>query len=183
MTAGIATFGYRLPRLLDPTTLPGLNRREGINPYTSAYRVPDQQVQAAPESARQVRELARMTRWTNRTLGEIIGVSHPTVGQALRGNAGALSRGTAQRQRLADAYTVVSRIFLLAGRDVGRTAAALDTPTADGLTAIDHLAAGRVTKAYLTAAQALRPSHAGELMTGAHPLDPRTATVAVLDED
>ena len=183
MTVGLTALGYRLPRLFDPTPLPVLDRPRRVDPYAPAYPVPEQQVHEAPELAQQLRELQRMTQWTNRTLGEIIGVSHPTIAQALRGNAGALSRSAVQRQRLADAYTVVSRIFLLAGRDVTRTAAALDTPTTDDMTAIDYLSDGHVTKAYLAAARALRPPRIGEMMTGAYPLDPRTATVAVLDED
>ena len=183
MSVGFAALGYRLPRLFDPTPLPVLDRRRRVDPYAPAYPVPEQQVHEAPELVQQLHELHRMTEWTNRTLGEVIGVSHPTIAQALRGNAGALSRSATQRQRLADAYTVVSRIFLLAGRDASRTAAALDTLTTDDMTAIDLLSNGQVTRAYLAATRALRPPRIGEMITGAYPLDPRTATVAVLDED
>ncbi len=183
MTAGSWDFGYGLPKLFDLTTVLEPHRRRTADPYAQPYHVPRQQVHEAPELVQQLHDLAQMAKWTNRQIGEIIGVSHPTVAQAMRGNAGALSRSVAQRQRLGAAHNVVSRIFLLASRDPHRTSVALDTPEADNLTAIDHLVDGQITKAYLAAARALRPPRIGDMMTGMHPLDARTATVAVLDED
>lgn len=183
MTIGFAEFGYRLPRLFDPTALPIATRQGRGDLYAPDYRVPRQQVHAVPEAMQQLHELIRIAQWSNRVLADIIGSSHPTIAQALAGNASALSRSAVQRQRLNDAYAVVSRIHLLAGRDADRTASALDTPGTDDLTAIDHLSNAQMTKAYLAAARALRPSRRADMMIGSHPIDPRTATVAVLDEE
>ena len=184
MIAEALDTGYRLPGWLDATRLPRPVRRDRARQYEiSDYYLPPQQVREVPEVVQQLHGLTRMAKLTDRALAEIVGVSHPTIAQARRGHAGALSRSVAQRQHLADTHMVVSRIYLLANRDTNRTAYALATPGADRLTALDHLRDGQVTKAYLTAMRALRPVRAGDMMVGSHPLDPRTARIAVPDED
>lgn len=182
MTAALANFGYRLPKLADPTSIPTFVRR-AATPYASEYALPQQVAQEAPELGQRLNEIARMTRWTNRTLAEIIGVTHPTIAKALRGDWGALSRSQDARQRLADAYMVVQRLHILAGRNEERLAVALDTPDTTDTTAIDYLIDRKIPQAYVAAARVLQPPRRDGLMQGRYPLDPRRAIVAIPDED
>jgi len=183
MTAGTMFPGYRVPSLFDATGLPQLMRRSSTNPYALPYILPEVEVHAAPDLVQLLHEVSRWTGWSNRTIGEIIGISHPTVKQALAGRAGALSRSVDAIPRLDAAHGVVSRIYLLAGRDDARTARVMDTPDADDITALEYLIAGKVTEAYLTAMRVLRPPLTGGMMVGAYPIDLRRASVAALDED
>lgn len=183
MTAAFVATGYRLPWWLDETVMFRPARRDAVYPYVPDYLVPEQEIHEAPEVVQQLQDLIRMAKLADRALAPIIGVSHPTIAQARRGHAGALSRSAEQRQRLADAHMVVSRIYLLAKKDADRVLGALDTPDADDLTALDYLSQRQVAKAYLAAMRALHPARTGEMMVGSHPLDSRTARIAVLDED
>jgi len=183
MTASMMLRGYRVPTLFDVTALPQFPRHTQVNPYALPYTLPEVAVRAAPDIVQKLHELLRWTHWSHRTLGEIIGVSHPTVKQALSGKAGALSRSVDAIQRLDAAHSVVSRIYLLAKRDNVRTARAMDTPDANDTTAIKYLTNGQATEAYLTAMRILRPPQTGGMMVGSHPIDPRRASIAVLDED
>ncbi len=183
MTARTAGFGYKLPWHYDDTRLPTVEQPRWSDPYASGYIMPPSATHMAPEVVRQLHDLVRWAGWSNRVLAEVIGSTHPTIAQALQGHAAALSRSAAQRQRLDEAHDVVSRVHVLVGRDVERTARALDTPDDDDLTATDHLVGGETVKAYLAAIHVLRPPRRGGMMLGRHPIDPRTATAAVLDQD
>jgi len=180
----ILDFGYVVPNPLDATILPSLVGRRITSPYAPAYYLPPQQAaDEVPEITSKLHQLVNWTKWSHRVLAQVIGSTHPTISQAMTGNAGALSRSTAQRQRLDDAFAVVSRIYLLADRRLNRTAYALTTPGPDGETATKRLIDGETTKAYVLAMRALRPAQPEGMMIGSHPIDVRRASVAVLDED
>jgi hypothetical protein len=123
-----------------------------------------------------------MTGWTNRTLGLVIGVSHPTVAKILRGDLTALSRSQEARERIVAAHEAILRLYVLAGRNPHKLADALDAPDKNDQTAIDYLIDREIPTAYLVAARQLRPPRGGKMMLGRNPIDPRTAKVAVFDE-
>jgi hypothetical protein len=180
----IVDFGYAVPTTLDATAMPSLVARRVKSPFAPAYSFPPlSAVDAAPQITNKLCQLVNWTKWSHRVLAQVIGSTHPTIAQALAGNAGALSRSTNQRQRLDDAFAVVSRIYVLANRTPDRTAYALTTPGADGDTATTLLVDGEPAKAYVRAMQTLRPAQSAGMMVGSHPLDVRRASVAVLDED
>src|SRR4051812_787419 len=108
MTTMVTPFtGYRLPDLFDSPWLWPIARQKAVSPFAADYSIPEQVAQEAPEVVQQVSELARMTLWTHRTLGQIIGVTHPTVAKLLKGESGALSRSQESRERLSEVYAVV----------------------------------------------------------------------------
>ena len=153
-----------------------------ILPRRGAFSPPMPTIEE-PGTGKRLRDLIHWTKWSHRMLAQVIGSTHPTISQALAGNAGALTRSTAQRQRLDDAFAVVSRIYLLADRNPDRTAYALTTPGPGGETATKRLMDGERAKAYVLAMRVLRPVQSEAMMVGSHPIDVRRASVAVLDEE
>ena len=183
MTATTFDFGYRLPWPFDATGSRSAQPRVVADPFASEYDIPRQVAHKSLDLIRQVSNLAMMTRWTNRTLGLVIGVTHPTVAKILKGDSAALSRSQEARERISETDEVVQRLDILAGRNASRLAISLDTPDSVDSTATDYLIDREVTKAYLVAARELRPSRDGRMMSGRNPLDPRAAKIAVFDED
>jgi hypothetical protein len=170
---GVAAFLRPRPRQRQPA-------------YPVAYRLPEHQDVTLSEESRalvRLRDMQRWTGWSNRQLGAILNVSHPTVAAILGGRSELLARSPAVRLRLEEAHQVVQRVHLLAGRDHGRTAEALKQPAFRGAAAIEHLSAGRADDAYLAALYSLRPPRTGRLMVGRRPLNPGDAAVAIHDED
>lgn len=183
MTATTLNQGYRLPDLIDPTSIPRLVRRFTATPFAPDYVIPAPIVSESPDVARKLQDLVRWSGWSNRVLGQIVGVSHPTIGNALSGKTGALSRREDAVRRLDAAHDMVERIFVLAGRDKSRVAEVLGAADSNGMTAIEHLIAGNVTDAYLAAIRTMRPPRSGGMMVGRYPMDPLRASAAVYDED
>lgn len=183
MTAWSIGLGYNLPSRYDDTRLPTIAPTRPADPYLTGYVVPVPVAEPAHEVIRKLHDLIRWTGWSNRQLATVIGSSHPTIANALQGDTTALSRSANQRQRLDEAYDVVLRVYLLTNRNPRRTAEVLDTPTTGDVTATEHLEIGEPVKAYLTALRVLRPPRQRGMMRGQHPIDPRTATAAVLDQD
>jgi len=169
--------GYRLPNLVDRTIVGTGIDRPPTDPYTSNYvAVPDVEKRAILESEQMLRDLRGWTGWSDRTLVEIIGTTHPTVAKLNAGESEFLARNETNRRRLAEAYQV-------AGRDTRRTASILEQMSFGDRSARQYLCEGRPNEAYLAVVEALHPARRDGMMRGAHPIDPRTATVAPADED
>lgn len=183
MTAGFMEWGYKLPDLHDKTDLPVDVERPPIDPYTSQYIMPRPVPRQAPEIQQNVHELRAWTNWTDDTLAKIIGTANLTWADLLGDRSNVLTHNEAARRRLEEAYDIVFRIYVLAGRSTGQTAAVLDQEASGSSSPKTHLIEGRPREAYLTAVQALRPPQTSGMMTSHSPIDPLTATVAVLDED
>lgn len=183
MTATTLDRIYLLPDYAEETVVPRFVPPPAINPYAPAYVIPAPVVSESPDTTRKLQDLIQWSGLSKRVLGQIAGVSHPTIGQALSGNIGALSRRNDAVRRLDAAHDVVERIFILARRDKVRVAALLEAADSNDVTAIEHLVAGNVTDAYLAAIRTLRQPRSGGMMTSRYPMDPRRAAAAVYDED
>ncbi len=183
MTATTLSKDYTFPDLIDATVVPRPTQRLTPDPFVSDYVIPMPIVSESPDVTRKLNDLVRWSGWSNRVLGLIIGVSHPTVAHALAGRAGALSRREDAVRRLDAAYDVVERIYILASHKKGRVAEVMETADRNDMTAIKHLTVGNVADAYLTVLRALRPPRSKGMMVGRYPMDPRIASAAVYDED
>ncbi len=180
----LAISGYRLPGLYDRTVVPPKDEQRSVDPYASEYLIlPDAAQQDIRESEQMLRELRAWTGWSDRALAEVIGTSHPTVAKLFAGESEFLARHESSRRRLEEAYEVVSRAYILAGRDRSRTASILENMSYGGRSARQYLCEGRPNEAYLAVVEAVRPPRRSGMMRGNNPIDPRTATTAPVDED
>jgi hypothetical protein len=125
-------------------------------------------------------ELRSWTRWSARQLAEVLSTSHTTVLALENGRPLAAGHSGDLRRTIVDAHAVVSRIFILAGRDPRRTAHLIDAAPGDGLSAGALLARGEPAKAYVAALDVLRPPTEG-LLVGSRPAEAGTATAALHD--
>jgi hypothetical protein len=123
--------------------------------------------------------------WTglsNRQLATALGTTHPTVHRLLTTTSEASwVRNVEYRRRLREVDTIVRRVLELVGRDLERVHVLLRQPV-QGVTALDHLMAGRPERAYLAVLGALRPRQES-LLVGRRPQLPGANTVPVLDDD
>jgi hypothetical protein len=160
-----------------PTTLVG---KPDI--FALPYQLPRIEPQPPPEAVRLVRDIQLATGWSARTLGDVIGTTHPTIRALQRGRVAIAPRNRDYQRRLLSAYEVITRIHALANRDVTRTNAALRYRE-HGPSAIHLIAADRPSEAYLAALRALRPSRRDRLIVGSRPLSPRGRTVDPFSEE
>ena len=143
-------------------------------------RVPAPVIRPAPDVQRMTQELRSWTRWSARQLADVLSTSHTTVLAIETGRPLAAGHSGDLRRHIVDAHTVVSRIFVLAGRDPLRTADALDSAPGHGLSARTLLEHGEPAKAYVAALDVLRPPTQG-LLVGSHPAEPGLATTPLHD--
>jgi len=170
-------FAISLDQTHIPTTLIG---RADL--FALPYRLPDIEPQPPPEAVRLVREIQLATGWSARTLGDVIGTTHPTIRALQRGRVAIAPRNRDYQRRLRSTYEIITRIHALTGRDVTRTNAALRY-LGDGLSAVELIAADRPSDAYLAALRALRPSSRDRRIVGSRPLGPRGRTVDPFAEE
>jgi hypothetical protein len=173
----IEQFATWLDQTHIPTTLPG-----GTDLFELPYRLPEIEPQPPPEAVRLVREIQFATGWSARTLGDVIGTTHPTIRALQRGHVAIAPRNRDYQRRLRSAYEIITRIYALTDRDVTRTNAALRYQ-GDGPSASDLIAADRPSDAYLAALRALRPSKRDRRIVGSRPLSPRGRTVDPFAEE
>jgi hypothetical protein len=137
----------------------------------------------APDPQIMIRELRQWTEWSSRQCAEMLGTSHTTVQGIERGRPLFRSRSGDLRQRILDMHDVVSRIYVLAGRDPHRTTDALLGGVPGEDRAVDHLRHGRPNAAYLAALDVLQPrvSRRNGLLVGDRPSQAGGATVPLND--
>lgn len=143
-------------------------------------RVPAPEIRPAPDVQRMTQELRNWTKWSARQLADALSTSHTTVLALENGRPLAAGHSGDLRRSIVDTHTVVSRIFILAGRDARRTAHVLDAAAGNATSARVLLARGEPAKAYLAALDALRPPTEG-LLVGSRPAEPGTATAPLHD--
>lgn len=162
-----------------PAPLP----KSGI--YDWWVRLPERAVRPAPDAQRYAVEIRRFTGWSARTIADVVGSTHPTIGGLLEGRIGRTNQRTESlRSRLAAAHEVVSRVFVLTGRDPDRTGAALMVAgEGDGGSAANLLSRGEVARAYLAATDRLRQRERSGLLTGRRTVMAGEATASLHDED
>jgi hypothetical protein len=111
------------------------------------------------DAQRQAIELQSWTDWSDRTLAQILGTTHPTVRALLQGRGATTSRTATVRARLREVHELVARIHTLTGSSATVTARALSgLPPGSDQRPIDYLRAGDVGNAYLAALDIVRPT-------------------------
>ena len=117
--------------------------------FASWLLMPSYEPQPVSELTRIVKRLVERTGWSNRSLAEIVGTTHPTIQAIKRG------REPERRRDLAEALfntaEVVEKISRLTRGNQAMLKAILSTRGSDGETPLQLLAAGEYAKAYLRA--------------------------------
>jgi len=129
-------------------------------------RVPQVVPRTAPRLQRVITETRGWTGWSARRLAEVVGSSHTTILNAENGRPLVSGHSGELRQRLVAVHDLVERVYVLADRDVERTATLLGTAPSGRRSAVDELrAGGDPGQAYLAALDALRPRRSGLLVS------------------
>jgi hypothetical protein len=152
------------------------------DPYCIPYQLPLPASEPSPEEARMVADVQTWTGWSNRSLAEVIGTTHPTIKALRDGHVVVIPRNREYRQRLKGAHTIAARVFLLAGRDARRTNSLL-SDASGGESPMQHLIRGDVTGAYRTVLDLLQSREPTELIQSWRTLSPRDRTSAPFDEE
>lgn len=139
--------------------------------------VPDDVVQPALDAVRSVSDLRAWTGWSYRQLADVLGTSHTTVRAIEDGRPITEGRSGDLAARIADAHAVVSRIFVVAGRNSGLTQKLLSAAADGRRSAVDELADGNAAAAYVAAIDARHPRVRG-MVVGTRPRA-RIATAAL----
>jgi hypothetical protein len=124
--------------------------------FSSWLLEPIYEPQPVPSLARTVKRLVERTGWSNRSLADIVGTTHPTI-QAIK-----LGREPERHPDLAQALfrtaEVVEKISRLANGNQGTLRLILNSRGSEGGTPLQLLAAGEYAKAYLRALDMLNSS-------------------------
>lgn len=171
---------HLLYSLLDTTRIPVVVSTIE-DPYSIPYDLPVPTQEPGPEESRMATDIQAWTGWSNRTLAEVIGTTHPTIRALRDGNFVVYPRNREYRQRLRTAHGVVGRAFQLAKRDARQTNALL-SDRSNGESPMQHLIRGDVTGAYRCVLDLLQPQEPAELIRSWRPLSPRDRTAAPFDE-
>lgn len=125
-----------------------------LSPRIRRYPVYDWWVELGPsaiqptrEAIRKIRELQRMTSWSDRRIARTLGTTHPTVAALRHGRGGKVPL----RSRLVRVHDLVSRIYALCGEEPDVTDRVLETAGENGVSAFDLLTRDDVARAYLLA--------------------------------
>lgn len=133
---------------------------------------------------RQATELQSWTDWSDRTLAQVLGTTHPTVRALLEGRGATTSRTVTVRARLREVHELVARIHALTGGSAAVTARALsELPPGSDRRPLDYLRVGDLGQAYLTALDIVRPPRTGGLLSADWPVRAGEASVELLDEE
>lgn len=165
----------------EATKIPAQVHTVVSNPYEMPYRLPTYIVADEPDDAHMVSELKTWMGWSNRTLAEVIGTTHPTIRAVSNGHVVLAPRNREYRHRLRSVHAVVFRTLMLAGHDLSRTRALLMDDTS-GKSAMQLLAKGEIGAAYAEVLESVstpRPS----LVASWSPVSPRGRVIAPFDEE
>lgn len=152
------------------------------DPYSMPYGLPPIRVAASPEESRMAAEVILWTGWSNRTLAQVIGTSHPTIRAIREGRAIVGRRNHQYPQRLKSVHDLVSRAFVLTHRDPRRTNALLSDGSR-GDSPKQYLIRGEIGLASRAILDLIQPGNRPELIGSWRPLSPRNRTVAPSDEE
>jgi hypothetical protein len=138
------------------------------------------------DAQRQASELQSWTDWSDRTLAQVLGTTHPTVRALLQGRGATTSRTASVRVQLREVHELVARIHALTGGNAALTARALsELPPRSDRRPLDYLRAGDVGQAYLAALDIVRPAARDTegLLSADWPVRAGEASVELLDEE
>jgi hypothetical protein len=172
---------FLLGLMEEATRIPAQVRTVVTSPYEMPYQLPTYVVAEEPDDARKLSELKSWTGWSNRTVADIIGTTHPTIRALGDGRVVISPRNREYRSRLHSVHSVVSRVFMLAGRDRHRTRTLLSDDTT-GESPMQLLRNGEVGAAYAMVLEFVNPPRPS-LITSWSPLSPRGRTIAPFDEE
>jgi len=124
-------------------------------------------------------DIKQATGWSERTLAQALGTTHPTVAKLLNGERTSLR----VRRHLRDAYEVIRRISILNSGDPAATDRVLRTePSSGRRSSIELLKDGEFGSAYLAAVDVMRPRREG-LMRGTRLASIGRANASLFDEE
>lgn len=138
------------------------------------------------DAQRQASELQSWTDWSDRTLAQVLGTTHPTVRALLEGRGATTSRTALVRARLREVHEVVARIHALTGGSAAVTARALsELPPGSDRRPLDYLRSGDLGRAYLAALDVVRPAprDTDGLLSADWSIRAGEASVELIDED
>jgi transcriptional regulator with XRE-family HTH domain len=161
-----ALLGEPLPCRVQPQILG--RRGQFLIVGTWPITLPAVEIAPARDVQRMVSALRASTGWSARRLAEALGTSHTTVRAVESGRPIVAGHSGNLRQRITAAHDVVSRIFVIAGRDSTLTARAFEDAPQGGDAAINYLRRGDAARAYIAALDVLRPRTPG-LLVGSRP--------------
>jgi hypothetical protein len=121
-------------------------------------------VHRAPDVQQMLGDIEAWTGWSKRHLAGVLGTSHTTVRNAAAGRPLLAARSGDLRRRVTNTHNLVSRVYVLAGRNAQETARILEAPQGDNPPAIEALSASNYDRAYLAALDVLRPRPTGMLL-------------------
>lgn len=152
-----------------------------VNLFAGWLIMPSYEPQSAPELTRIVKDLIERTGWSNRSLAEIIGTTHPTIQAIRRG------REPERRPELAEALfntaEVVEKISRLVRGNQVTLKTVLSTRGPDAETPLQLLAAGEYAKAYLRALDMLNKSRSTvRLLDAPHERQPSRDVGLIFDD-
>ena len=165
----------------EATRIPAQVQTMATNPYEMPYQLPTYVVVDLPDDTRMLSELKGWTGWSNRTVAEVIGTTHPTIRAVSDGRVVIAPRNREYRNRLRAVHSVVSRVFSLAGGNQQRLRLMLTDDTT-GESAMQLLAKGEIGTAYARVLESASP-HRPSLVTSWSPLSPRGRVIAPFDEE
>lgn len=167
--------------MLDTTRIPVVVH-DIADPYTVPYGLPRPQIAVSPEQSRMIAELQAWTHWSNRTVAQVIGTTHPTVKAIRDGRLVVGHRNAHYPQRLKAVHQLTARVFLLAGRDPRRAKSLLEDHSG-GESPRDYLSRGDIYGANRALFDVLRTSRPTALIPNWRPLSPRNRTVDPSDRE
>ena len=164
MTAiAIPSEGWDIASIFHGTTPPShpMLRRIGMFGVSAArISVPPVKTRSAPEAQVQANYLIRFSGLSRRSLSDVLGITHPTLGALIDGSNTQLAKKPEAKDRLARLYDLCTRIAPLADYDSQVVAKTLFSSTR-GMTVALLAAEGDLTTSYLTALNALSPRQSG----------------------
>jgi len=156
-----------------------------LSGWTPRFRrhLPDWYVEFGPsplqpirDARSRIRDIQRMTGWSDRVVARVLGVTHPTVAALKQGRRGRVP----VRARLLRAHDLAERVFLLTGRDQLATQELFEQQR-QGISAFSLLADDKPADAYLAITEAIHPPRSG-LVVGRRPAEAGNATTPLYDE-
>ena len=152
-----------------------------VDLFDSWVSVPQFEGRAVPQAQALASMIRSATGWSKRTLAKALASTHPTVTAIEKGRSS--GRQGDLLTRLNEVHDVVTRVHLLAERDIHATDRLLTTPSVEGLAPIDFLALREPGTAYLAVLDVMRPRRADSLMVSRWPSLAGGATSALESED
>ena len=151
------------------------------DPFALPYQLPEVIVERSPDEATMAADVQSWTGWSNRTLADVIGTTHPTIRALLDGRVIVIARNPDYRRRLKVAHAFVQRVFIIAGRDTRRTQSILSDSTL-GDAPIQYLKRDDPAEGFSRVLE-LVSAGPSELIQSWRPLSSRGRTIAPFDSE